>query len=175
MFTRTLLAIPAVLLLAACGGGDGATGPGENPGAEGSFTGTISGGLSKSVTGTAVFGTSQADGGFVLALGDDEDGFLFGRELDGAPGVGTHAVYDLAGAEEEEVPANAISGVFGLDVGGVSYLCSTSGGTLTVAVSTATRFEGSVNVTAVCTAGLAGTNRTITLAGPFRAVGGDVD
>ena len=174
MFTRTLLAIPAVLLLAACGGSDGATGPDENPGQQGTFSGTIAGGLSKSVTGEAVFGTSQSEGGFALMLGDDADGFVFGREQAGILGTGTHQVWNLDD-EEEEVPANALSGVFGLTIGSASHLCYTTGGSITITSSSSTRLAGSLNVTAVCYQAGTEATKAITLTGSFNRVGGTVD
>ena len=176
---RVLLAIPAALLLAACGGGDGATGPNENPGPgqNGTFSGTIAGGLSKSVTGEAVFGTSAAEGGFALMLGDDNDGFVFGREVAGIPGTGTYEMWDLTDdeTEEEEMPETAISGVFGLTNGGTSHLCYTTGGTITITTSTSTRLAGNLNVTATCYNAASGAPTNITLTGQFNGVGGQVD
>ncbi len=173
---RVLLAIPAALLLAACGGSDGATGPGENPGQQGSFSGTIAGGLSKSVTGEAVFGTSASEGGFALMLGNDDDGFVFGRELAGIPATGTYQMYDLSDDEEsEEMPASAIGGVFGLTIGSASHLCYTTGGSITVTTSTSTRLAGTLNVTAVCYEGTSDSAKNITLTGQFNGVGGQVD
>lgn len=171
---RVLLALPAALLLAACGGSDGATGPDENPGQQGTFSGAIAGGLSKSVTGEAVFGTSASEGGFALVLGNEDDGFVFGRELAGIPANGTYEVWDVDN-DEEEIPASGITGVFGLTIGSASHLCYTTGGSITVTTSTSTRLAGSLNVTAACYEAGAQVARNITLTGQFNGVGGTVD
>ena len=173
--TRLLLAIPAALLLAACGGSDAPTGPGDGVGAEGSFTGTVSGALSKSVTGDAVFGTSTSEGGFALVLGNETDGFIFGRELVGTLAVGSYAVYNFDDETTDEVPPTALAGVFGLTVGSSEYICGTSGGTVTISSSTGTRLKGSVNVTATCYDAVTAAEKAITLTGQFDSVGGTVD
>ena len=177
-FNRILLAVPAALLLAACGGSDGPAGPGENPTNAGTFSATVAGGLAKSVTGTAAFGTSEEDG-FTLGLGDEDNGFIFGRDLGVTPGVGTYNVWDLTDDDEEEgedgIPEAAIQGVFGLDVAGTAYICYSTGGTITISTSTATRLAGSLNVTADCWDGQAEVPKSITVVGPFNAVGGAVD
>ncbi len=173
---RTLLAIPAALLLAACGGSDNPAGPGDdpNPGQAGTFTGTIAGGIARSVTGSAAFGTSASEGGFTLGLGDDDNGFIFGRELAGIPAAGTHQVWDLD-EDDENVPENAISGVFGLNAGNASHLCYTTGGTITITTSTSTRLAGTLNVTATCYHATTGAATNITLTGQFSGVGGQSD
>ena len=172
---RILLAVPAALLLAACGGSDSPSGPNENPGNAGTFSGTVSGGLSKSVTGQAVFGTSAAEGGFALVLGNENDGFIFGRDLAGIPAAGAYPVWNFDDESGEDMPTNAIGGVFGLTVGGKDYVCSSTGGTLTISNSSSTRLQGTLNVTAACYTVGTETPVAITVAGQFSGVGGQVD
>jgi hypothetical protein len=64
-------ALATALLLAACGGGDGPSSP--RPGAQGSYSGNVSGGVTRSITGVAYYGQSATggnnDAGFAIGMG----------------------------------------------------------------------------------------------------------
>ena len=93
--------------------------------------------------------------------------------------AGTYQMWDLTdadeGEEEQDIPENAISGVFGLTSGNTSHLCYTTGGTITITTSTSTRLAGSLNVTATCYHATTAVPTNITLTGQFSGVGGQVD
>ena len=174
MTTRSLFALAALAVsLTACGS-DGPSGN-NGPNGQGSFSGTISGDISKSVTGDAVFGSSAINNGFGLLLGDDNDGFIFGREIAGIPGVGEYPIFDLVTGDEEEAPASNLIGVIGLTVNGTDWICIPNGGKVNVTSSSSSRLAGTVNLTAECYRSGSELPSDITLVGTFSAVGGDVD
>ena len=170
MTTRSLLALAALALTVSACGSDGPTG--NDGGGNGSFTGTISGDISMSVTGEAMFGTSATNNSFGFVLGNDDAGIIFGRETTGLLGVGTHTVYDLVNGDEADAPASQLVGVIGITSGGTDHICFAQGGTVTVTSSTASRMTGSLNVTAECLAGEGQPPRAVTIAGTFTAIGG---
>ena len=177
MTFRTLLTLSAAALLAACGGSDSAAGPNdptENPGGNpngtaGSVTATVGGGLTKSIAGTAMFAHNAGEG-FMLAFGSDDDGFIFSREVAGSLPVGTHPVWDTTG--DDDAPTTALVGVFNVEQGATSWLCTTTGGTMTITESGASRLRGTMNITGVCATGGSDVTREITVTAQFTAVGG---
>jgi hypothetical protein len=175
MTTRSLLAIAALALSVVACGSDGPTGNDGGNNGVGSFSGQITGALTKSITGQAVFGTSAVNDGFGLVLGNEDDGIILGRELAGLLAVGVHDVFDLANGEEEDAPAADLIGVIGLTINGADHICAASGGTVTVTSSSATRMAGSLNITAECVTTGSQAPKAITITGNFSAVGGSVD
>lgn len=175
MTTRSLFALAALAVsLTACGGSDG---PSENngPNGQGTFSGTITGDISKSVSGDAVFGSSAINNGFGLLLGNENDGFIFGREIAGIPGVGEYPIFDLVAGDEEEAPASNLIGVIGLTASGTEWICIPNGGKVNITSSSSSRIAGTVNLTAECYRSGSEVASDITLVGTFSAVGGDVD
>ena len=174
MTTRSLFALAALAVsLTACGG----DGPSENngPNGQGTFSGTITGDISKSVSGEAVFGSSAINDGFGLFLGNENDGFIFGRELEGIPAVGEYTIFDLVTGDEEDAPASNLIGVIGLTVNGTDWICIPNGGKVNVTSSSSSRLAGTVNLTAECYRSGSELPSDITLVGTFSAVGGEVD
>jgi hypothetical protein len=174
MTTRSLLAIAALAFGVTACGSDGPTGNNGN-GGNGTFNGNISGAITKSVTGEAVFGTSAVNDGFGLFLGNENDGFIFGREIAGILSVGSHTVYDLVEGDEAEAPATALLGVIGITHNGADYICMPDGGTVTITTSSSSRLAGNLNVTAECITTGSTAPLAITITGSFNAVGGDLD
>jgi hypothetical protein len=142
---RTLLAAATVAIVAGCGG-DG-TGPNT-----GTFTATVTGDLSMTLTGEAVFGT-QTDStgtsfGVALIRGDpnsfNSDIIVIGRANEARPASGTYDIVATpCGTCTEDDFDAALAIVRPSDFG--AYLSES--GTLTITSSTADRLEGSATVT----------------------------
>jgi hypothetical protein len=148
------LALTSLALLAGCG--DGPTPPKPKPSA-GNFTATVSGAASKTLSGEAGFVVTPNT--FSIALSNSSGvGYIQFSRLAGIPAVGTYQL---------DANAQQNSGVFGaIYSGGAQENYVSSGGTLTVATSSADRVTGSFAFT-----GLGGTSgtATVTITGSFDA------
>ena len=182
MNPRSLIALAGLaVLVTACGGSDSKspTEPGGNND-NSSYTASISGGYTKSLTGKSAFASDNSDNevGFVLALGtedeDNGDAMLIWRAQAGVLSAGTYQFADFANTEGD-IPATQFAGtlVFSL-TGENSALCSVTSGTLTVTQSSASRLKGSINAQASCIDVSSSSEKTITMTGNFDAIGGTV-
>lgn len=162
-------ALSAVLLLAACGDDDPA-GPNAEPG---SFQATVSGELSASMTGTALFYETAFGGTSNWVLSLDQDG----PEVDGSevtiarigtrPATGTYALNgDLAD------PSGAFyASVSFISPQGIEGTLNNTGGTLEVTRSSAARVEGTfqIEVEGLVVENGEATRVTATVSGSFDA------
>ena len=151
--------------------GDGGTGPVV----EGSFSGTITGDLELTLTGTAVFGVATVSGndGFVIALQRgsvsqlDVDLILLGRFNTERPGEGT---YDIIESGCANCSGDDFDGgyVFQYPTGGSGIFVSESGQP-TITKSTADTVAGNCSFTAH---DLTDAGSQITISSSFTAVAG---
>ena len=156
----------AGMSLASCGGDD-ATEPGSA-----SFTATVSGDVSASLSGDAVFGVGLSTGsntGWSIWLLEgsffsDYDFIRIDRSSSTAPGVGTFTIIGSSGAGPDDFVAEY---EHALDVAGnieITGYTSVSG-SLTITSATADRIVGSFSFTASGP----GPGRTVTVQGSFNA------
>ncbi|HEU4629381.1 MAG TPA: hypothetical protein VFS08_06525 [Gemmatimonadaceae bacterium] len=182
MNPRSLIALAGLTLLAtACGGSDkkSPTEPGgENDNS--SYSASISGGYTKSLTGTSAFASdnSQTEVGFALALGTEEgnnNAIVIWRRQSGVLAAGTYQFADYSNIEDPaDVPANELVGITVFDLTQESaVLCVSTSGTLTITQSSANRLKGNVSMAASCLDS-SGAEKTINVTGTFDAVGGTV-
>lgn len=179
MRMRSLLAIAALSVAAAACGSDSKspTGPGEDDD-QSSFTATVTGGISKSISGAAAFVADNTDDevGFAFGFGNEGDAIIGWRATPGVLPVGQHTVANYAELDEADIPANhlVISFVVAPATGGPRY-CLATGGTVTVTSSSANRVRGSLQVNALCsTMDGQDTSVEVAMAGQFDAFGGTV-
>jgi hypothetical protein len=174
--------LPAIALVALACGGD-STGPNGNNGApQGTFQATVSGDLSLTVTGQAVFGTQvqQGSSAFAIALvsgvlgQDGSDVVFIGRDNPTAPGVGDYPIRsascvtctadDFAGAYVRQVTV--------LDLG----FFTSDTGAFNISAASADTLRGTFDFTTsafVTSGSLAGVD-SLRLQGSFTAVAGQV-
>jgi hypothetical protein len=163
-----------VALLAACGGGDDKS---TGPRTSGSFSGNVTGGVTRSINGVAFYSQGAQGGASAFALGmgsvkadnSFRDAVLITREQAGVPAPGTYALHDNE-SEADQRPQD-----FGLmatlDVANADgLLCFGTGGTLTVESTGGGRVRGRYNATASCLDTAAMDEVPITLTGTFDAV-----
>lgn len=152
--------------LVSCGGDD-TTGPGS-----GSFTATVSGDVSASLSGNAVFGVGLSigsDTGWSIWLLEgsffsDYDFIRIDRSSSTAPGVGTFTIIGGSGVGPDDFVAayeNAVEE--GNDISITGY--TSVSGSLTITSATADRVEGSFSFTGSGP----GPGRTVTVQGSFSA------
>jgi hypothetical protein len=177
MQLRTLLALAGLTIAAtACGGDKNSMGPdGDGPGAS-AYSATITGDVSRSLSGQAAFAVDNEDEdvGFGMAMARENatDGIFVMRRSPGVLAVGQHTVADQSAVEDEsEIPANHLAVDVFLNEAGLSLFCVSTGGTLTVTSSSASRLKGSFQVTAACQDLLGEELSEITVTGTFDAVG----
>jgi len=169
---------PAALaaLLAACGGGgDKVAGP--RPGASGSYSGTVAGAITRSVTGVAFYGQGVQDGESVFALGmgsikadsSFKDAVLIAREKAGVPAPGTYTLHD-AGSDAAQRPEEfgLVAMLDGANAEGL--LCFGTEGTLTVQSASGGRVKGTYAAKASCLDTSSMGEVAVSLAGTFDAV-----
>ncbi len=151
----------------------------NGPGDEGSFTGTISGDLALTLSGTSVFGVTTQGGrqGFVIALDHkgatqfDRDVIVLGRFNTERPVVGTFTI--IPGACTTCSPDDFDAGYVFQRASGESGFFISESGTLQITASSAEQIVGSVTFQAVVLSGGSGaTNVTVTA--QFRSVPGQV-
>lgn len=184
MNPRSLLALAGLaILVTACGGGDDNKTPTE-PGGENdnsSYTASISGGYTKSLSGKSAFASdnSQNEVGFALALGTEDgngNAIIIWRKESGVLATGQHTFANYAEIENDaDIPANQLASVLVFEMSQESaVLCAVTGGTLNVTSSSANRLKGSINMQASCADLTSETEKTITVTGNFDAIGGTV-
>ncbi len=172
MSRRLALTVMAVAMVAACGGEPTAPRP------QGSFQASVTGDLSLSLSGEAVFGT-QEESGFIIAMergnvgGSNADLVMIGRDSPDRPAPGT---YDIVDAACGSCTAEDFSGLYlhqltVLDLG----LYLSGSGTLIIDTSTDDRVTGSFSFTATAFI-LSGdvTAEDVALEGTFAAVPGTI-
>ena len=145
--------------------------------AMGSFTATVSGGLSAQLKGAAIFqdvvvtGDSSPSLSWIsLAAGGDPDHRLqLSRKALGAPAVGTYRITD-AGAAGEGAPErkpDEFGAMYERPTGEASGTYNADSGSVTITSSSATRVSGRFTFSATADDG----SRTITVTGRFTADG----
>ncbi len=167
-----------IVLLAACGE---STGPGDDSTAQGSFQATVSGDLSLSLSGLAVFGTQVEGGdtGFVIALmdgllGQDNSDIVFiGRDNPTAPGTGTFPIEPglCPTCTEDDFSGAYVHQETQVDVG--TYLSESGSFTISAASADTLRGEFDFTATAFLLFGNV-TAESVQLTGSFTAVAGQV-
>jgi hypothetical protein len=169
------------VLLAACGGSDGPTSPGRA--ALGAFSGTASGGLTKSIEGIAFYGQSGSgqtgETAFQIGMGSlkgdstFDDVVVISRARRDLPAAGTYTLHDVDGDGEpgadDFMLIAALSTTRAHDV-----LCTGTVGTVTITGVGGGRVKGRYATTASCIdlSDLSADPMTATLAGTFDAVEG---
>lgn len=179
MTPRSLVALAALALLATACGGDSKspTEPGGNDD-NSSYTASITGGYTKSLTGKSAFATNMAasDVGFALALGTEDgnnDAIIFWREQAGVLGTGTYDIMDYVA--NDQLPADKLGAMLVFEpVANSAVVCNLTGGTLTVSQSSANRLKGTINAQASCSDLTSAEEKTVTVTGSFDAIGGTV-
>lgn len=175
----TALATLATLatLLTACGGSDKPTGPGS--GARGLFSGTVSGHVSRPLTGVAFYGQVEESGGTGFAvgmgsLGTDQqtyrDLIVIGRDQAGVPTPGSYSLFNTASDAEPRADQFLLISTLKLPGGG-DLICRATTGTVTFGAASDGRVGGSYSTQASCVDAANPTaQRSVTLAGSFEAV-----
>lgn len=162
----------AVAVLAACSGDDApGTGPDVVP-ALGSFTATMAGDISGSLSGLSAFASASSgeSRGFVFAMEDSVANssasavLVFVKQSPELPGVGAHQVVAF-----DDAAAGAKFGLFAavVDAQGGEWLCTASAGTITVTSSSAQRIRGSFSIAAECLGMGSDAPQALTLGGSF--------
>jgi hypothetical protein len=169
----------AAAVLAACGGGEKPTGPGGGSNARGLFSGTVSGHVSRPLTGAAFYGQADQEGatGFAVGMGSPgsdqqtyRDLIVIGRERAGVPASGTYTLYNNARDEEPRADQFVLHSILRLPSGG-DLLCSGTTGTVTFGAVSGGRLMGSYTTQARCTdPANPAAELSVTLAGSFEAV-----
>lgn len=172
-----VLVLPLALSIGvfACGGDS--TGPEEEE--FGSFSVTISGLVTDSFEGEAVFGEATDpdtnEEVWVLWLTDEsEEKLVYLVRLSDRPGNGTYPFSDL---NQEEFSAGDLAGLMIAQVAETSTaIFSSTGGSLVVTGSSSTRMEGTFTIQAegIVMAGSEATEGQITITGEFDAVNGTI-
>jgi hypothetical protein len=173
---RALGALLAAVFAAACssGGADDTTGPNNNPGTVGSFSATVSGAMSASLSGSAAFGSSSVSGqqGFAIALvpASGTNTIFFGRVNAQAPGTGTYQISDFL--TQSSVNGALIAALFaGTAQSGQIYVSNS--GTLTITSASADEIKGNFTVSASAVT-VSGT-QTVSITGTFTAKHGTIN
>ena len=168
----------AVAVAVACGGN------GTAPPDQGSFQATVSGDLSLSLSGTALFGTEGADfEGFGIALTSGQVGqnnsdlVLIARDNTARPVAGTYDILEIAGVSCPDCTADDFTSIYWrqLTAVDVAFLTSVSG-TLTIDESAAEQVSGSFTFTAsaLVSSGDLESVDSVMVQGTFRAVPGTI-
>jgi hypothetical protein len=174
--------LAAIGLVAPACGGESTAPNGDNGEPQGTFQATVSGDLSLTLSGQAVFGTQMQQGSSAFAiallsgvLGDDGSDIAFiGRDNPTAPGVGTYPIRsascvtctadDFAGAYVRQVTV--------LDLG----FFTSDTGAFTISAASADTLRGTFDFTTnafLVSGSLAGVD-SLRLQGSFTAVAGQV-
>jgi hypothetical protein len=151
--TRRAFALTTLVLLTACGGGDGPTPPKPQ---SGSFTATVTGAASKTLSGQAGFLVTTNL--FSIALNNNAGGSIQFSRLAGVPAEGTYQL-------DANAPQNSGAFVAIYSGGGQENYVSTTG-SLTVTSSSADRIRGTFSFTG---AGGTSGSASVTVTGSFDA------
>lgn len=158
MQLRTLTLILGAALVTACGGDDdkNPTGPGNGGGTDvnGSFAAEVSGDFADDFAGEAGFASvnTNDERGFFIALSTPDSvesnvaAIIFVREDHTIPGNGTYTI--ASDSETATASQFVVTGVF--ENAQQGYLCGSTGGSVTVTSSAATRVRGSFAMTMDC-------------------------
>jgi hypothetical protein len=171
------LATLTTAAIAACGGGDKATGPGAA--ARGLFSGNVSGHVSRPLSGVAFYGEVNEGGetGFAVgmgSLGADQqtyrDLIVIGRDQAGVPAAGTYPLYNSASDADPRADQFLLVSTLKLPSGG-DLACAATTGTVTFRAAAGGRLAGSYTTQASCVDAANPTAELrVTLAGSFDAV-----
>ncbi len=156
---------------------DGPTGPDG----QGTFSVTISGDMSKSFSGTAIFGSGTdpetGESGFALILQTDMDNEQAGDIIwivrIGAtrPGTGQMPIANFDDIDDDDFNPQVLYGMY---AGENAWAWSTSG-TMSITTSSSNQFAGSFEFSADgFTMNDPDSEKTVTIGGEFNAVGGDI-
>ncbi len=172
MSRRLALTVMAVAMVAACGGDT------TEPGPQGSFQASVTGDLTLSLSGEAVFGTQEGSG-FIIAMergnvgGSSADLVTIGRDSPDRPAPGTYEIVDAAcgSCTAEDFSGLYLHQLTVLDLG----LYLTGSGTFTIDTSTEERVTGSFSFTATRLFNSGDvTAEDVALEGTFSAVPGSI-
>jgi hypothetical protein len=173
---RAVGALLVAVLGAACGGGSGddTTAPNPPGGSVGSFSATVSGAMTASLSGSAAFGSSTVSGsqGFAIALvpASGTNSIIFARVNAQAPGTGTYQIADFA--TQSSVSGAMIAALIAGSAQSGQIYISTSG-TLTITSSSSDEIKG--NFTVAASAVTVSGTQTVTLTGTFTARRGAIN
>ncbi len=171
-----LIVVISTILFIGCSDDDDPMGPGN----QGSFSISISGAISKNITGFAWFwgGTVEGESGFVLWLSTDDDmdmgntgeSLWFAREGTARPGTGSHIIGNYDESYEEGWNPQHFFAWYSDDT---HYFWSNSG-SMNVTTSSSNRFAGNFQFSAIGYTSNDWENEVeVTISGEFDAVGGD--
>lgn len=171
---RRIWLVLTLAVAAACGETNG-------PADEGSFSATITGDLSLTLSGTSVFGVTSQGGrqGFVIAMDDkgatqfDRDVVVVGRFTTQRPDVGSYTLIpgDCTTCSPDDFDAGY---VYQRATGESAFFISQTG-SMQITASSADEIVGSVTIQAVVLSGSGGSNATnLTITAQFRSVPGQV-
>lgn len=172
MSRRLALTVMAVAMVAACGGST------TEPGPQGSFQASVTGDLTLSLSGEAVFGT-QEESGFIIAMeqgtvgGSSADFVMIGRDSPDRPAPGTYEIVSgtCTTCTSEDFAGLYLHQITVLDLG--LYWSLT--GSFTIDTSTEERVAGSFSFTATFRILLGDvTAEDVVLEGTFSAVPGTI-
>lgn len=180
---RPALLAATAALVAACGGGDTLTGTSGDPAAQGTFSGSVAGGVSRAITGVAFWAQSATGAGnaaaFQVAMGSlnagktaFQDMVAVSRATRDVPAAGTYPLFDATGEADPSADQFVLVAVMA-GSGGQSLVCAGTGGTLTVQSTSGGHVKGSYTAPARCVDAANPTAEVaVTLSGSFDAVGG---
>jgi hypothetical protein len=176
-----MILLAAVGLVAPACGGDDTTGPnGNGSGIPGTFQASVTGDLTLSFSGGAVFGTLSDGGTTDFAIGmvhgvlgqENSDAIYIGRDNNAAPGTGTYPIHpgncgtctadDFSGAYVYQATAAQL-GAFVSDTG-----------EFTITSASADTLRGTFDFSASLFLGVGITADSVRLEGSFTAVAGQV-
>ena len=165
------LALFAAVALAACG--KDSTGPKL---ANGSFKAGSTGGVARSFSGDAIFGSDDTEEGsaFVIDMLGDAEFVILGRTNQTRPAAGTYALADISGTTQPTADQFFGLAIFENAGSDTELGFASTGGQLKITTSTATRMVGTFTMTGVCT-GCAtnATDMNVELSGSFNAISVD--
>lgn len=159
----TVAALTLLATTAACGGGsDSATGPKSTQ--PGTFSASVSGALSATLTGPAAFGSGDGGSGLAMGTADGKRSIGFTRLVEGIPATGTYTLGD----DSESNTTKFIASYVVIDGGtGALFVSRDGSGTLKITASSSSHVAGTFSWTGYDSS--APDARTITVTGSFDA------